>query len=138
MIFRGVCYLSGVFGESDVFVPDALTSKTSEELKSDLINWVIFSHFTVLIFDGRASGATVRSGHARRVFLYSSVEKTMWIRIQTGLDTSRIRIKARLCCVCKRFPRGTQGTPLCGAPLKIVLEQGEKRILSQDLPECYS
>ena len=47
--------------------------------------------------------ATVRSGHV--------------IRIQEGLETSRIRINARQHYVWKRFPRGT---PLHGTPLSIM------------------
>ena len=39
---------------------------------------------------GRASGATVRSGHVLRVSVYSIAETRHLIRIKTGLDTSRI------------------------------------------------
>ena len=39
------------------------------------------------------------------------------IRIQTGFDTYRIRIHARLRCVWKRF---STGTPLRGTPLTII------------------
>ena len=39
------------------------------------------------------------------------------MRIQIGLDTSRIRIKARLGYVWKRFPRGT---PSAAPPLRFL------------------
>ena len=68
---------------------------------------------------GHASGATVRSRHALRAFVYSTIETRHLIRIRTGLDTYRIRIHARLRCVWKRFVRGT---PRPRYPLTIVPE----------------
>ena len=66
---------------------------------------------------GRASGATVRLGHVLRVFSIRLWKQGIVVRIQTGLDTPRVRINVRLRCVWKWFPRGTS---LRGTPLTIV------------------
>ena len=64
--------------------------------------------------------------------LYIRLKKQgILIRIQTGFDTYRIRIHARLRCVWKRFPTGTplRGTPLTQRALRDILMSRGKNCL---------
>ena len=72
---------------------------------------------------GRASGAKVRSGDVLRVVYIRLSKQGILIRIQTSLDTSRIRINARLRCVQRRFARGNP--PSAGPPLRLFQQQSD-------------